>query len=83
MNHLVGDSHIIATKDLDRLATGMVKVGQIVNDSINGHLVRLEVLNGDNALLRRGVIVLAIQANGLSALPELVCVGSHSSIHTM
>jgi hypothetical protein len=35
MNHLVLNRHIVSTKDLNGIATGMVKVVEIVNDSVN------------------------------------------------
>jgi hypothetical protein len=49
MNHLVLNRHIVATKDLNGIATGMVKVVEVVNDSVNAHFVALERTQTRNA----------------------------------
>lgn len=42
MDHLVGNSHIVSSENLNGLSTRMVETIQIVDDSINADLVVLE-----------------------------------------
>ena len=49
MNHLVLNRHIVATEDLNGIATGMVKVVEVVNDSVNTNFVALEGAQRRNA----------------------------------
>mmetsp|Transcript_31142 Transcript_31142/g.40274 ORF Transcript_31142/g.40274 Transcript_31142/m.40274 type:complete len:235 (-) Transcript_31142:87-791(-) len=50
MDHPILHSHIITTKELDHLTTGMDKVGNIVNNSVNCNFSALEALHCANRL---------------------------------
>lgn len=45
MDHFILHGNIIPTEELHDLSTGMDKVGNIINDSIDCHLISLEVFN--------------------------------------
>mmetsp|Transcript_5397 Transcript_5397/g.7810 ORF Transcript_5397/g.7810 Transcript_5397/m.7810 type:complete len:235 (+) Transcript_5397:717-1421(+) len=50
MDHLILNSHIIPTKELDHLTTRVDKVGNIVDDSVNCNFSALEALQSANGL---------------------------------
>mmetsp|Transcript_512 Transcript_512/g.849 ORF Transcript_512/g.849 Transcript_512/m.849 type:complete len:235 (-) Transcript_512:116-820(-) len=50
MDHPVLHSHIISTKELDHLTTGMDKVGNVVDNSVNSNFSSLEALQCPNRL---------------------------------
>ena len=53
MNHVVLDRHIVASKDQNGIATGVIKIGNVVNDSVNAHFRRLEAVHGGMVGKRR------------------------------
>ena len=56
MDHLILNSNIIPPKEFHNLATWMDKVGNVINDPVNGNLVTLESLEGTKVWLG-GVII--------------------------
>jgi hypothetical protein len=50
MDHLILHSNIISTKEFDHLTTRMDKVGNVVNNSVDGDFSALEALHCANGL---------------------------------
>ena len=46
MNHLVLDRHIIATKELNRFTTRMLKLANVVNDAVNANFRHGRIVPG-------------------------------------
>lgn len=78
MNHFVLNSDIVATKEQDLLSTRMIKVGNIINASINAHFRSLERFDGYETLFRCIGIFLFFRQLSL-AESQLVCIGRHGS----
>ena len=76
VDHFVLDSDIVATKDQDGFATGMVKVGNIINDAINGNFGSRQTLERADSLLGGSRIDLVVCQLRL-AQSQLVCIGGH------
>jgi len=77
MNHFVLNRHIVSTKDLNGVTTGVIKVIEIVNGSVNANFIALERTQTSNALrlCRLGGAVQSIV--GSLALAQLVGVRRH------
>mmetsp|Transcript_11386 Transcript_11386/g.21000 ORF Transcript_11386/g.21000 Transcript_11386/m.21000 type:complete len:270 (-) Transcript_11386:132-941(-) len=56
MDHLILHRHIIPTKESDHLSSRMVKVGNVIDDSVNSHFSPLESLERAEGGLGRGII---------------------------
>jgi hypothetical protein len=81
MNHLVLDGTVIATKDVDRFATGMIKVGNVVNPPVDYNLIgcqRFDGSSGGGGFRRRSVIHHLL----LLHLPvsQLIRIGGHGRL---
>ena len=80
VDHFVGRSDIIAAKNLNAVASWMVEIGNVVDNSINANFVVGKCLHGSHHLLSRlsciGGQVVSLHGIVLS-LAELISVGSH------
>mmetsp|Transcript_15092 Transcript_15092/g.42571 ORF Transcript_15092/g.42571 Transcript_15092/m.42571 type:complete len:393 (+) Transcript_15092:271-1449(+) len=60
MNHFVLHGHIIPTKHVDGIATRMLKIGQIIYDTINANFIIFEC-SGSSPRRRCHIVVVVIQ----------------------
>jgi hypothetical protein len=85
VNHFVLSCGIIASKDVDGIATGMIKRENVVNDSVNDNLTPFQALQRANTIFRRSIILLfpstTTDTTGQRlALSQLVGIGGHGDL---
>jgi hypothetical protein len=76
VNHCVLNGNIVSSKEQDRLATRVIKVLNVVDDSFNDDLGSTQALDGSDSLLFGSIGGSAAKILCL-ALSQLVCVGRH------
>lgn len=77
MDHTVGGTHVVSSKDVNGFSTGMVKACQVVNVSIDANLVRFEVVQGAESLSGGIIDIRIVLSSDGTALTNLACVRRH------
>lgn len=77
VNHLVLDGAVVSAKELDGFATGVIKVGNVIDGTVNDDLGGAQRLDGRNANRRFGRFILYMVPLAMS---QLVCVWRHGLV---